>query len=574
MKSSLVSLAMRQEDCNTDDAAAALFNNRSAINGRPFDVSTPSSVQNSWWAIDALVVNHRRESLRLAVIRSSVMTTNAAAWKWLLKTIPAHVEDIIYMEVPTSWLKQLVLKIYSSIRDHEKAVYFLPSHYGIKLLNIRGVVIDFDDYAIPHGKDLRAWTKIITPVVEEILAVWLEFPTAGDSKWKAIYAMNIVDTLGPDFMLLDCVWNTYDSARRSLVQHCLLPESLDIGLYPVLDPSSALRKEVEAIGRMVEDYKAGRLYIYMDYGAQKPLAINCLSEEMKESVDHNRNDFKLYIQQCYSIVFHHANIHNTEMQRRLVEHPDKYSPFREYAPTRTNMNRDDVDGPFSPRYLYTEAGVFSALVCRGVTFGTKFSQTRRTLFTSPKDFDQAVAGLIQDQYCDPGAYGQSNSKRVPGLVNVYWDALKKNPWPGIGGQKQKQLTFEDAYEYFYPTGTKVRFPELGPLGAYLLTVDYVYAGVVEYPTARYLGTLISKLNRAPARALQHLGFVLPKPPGRMTSKQREERLSAFEVGLESTYRLMKESIPIDFHAKAGLDLLVAEHALCKFMRSKFESDTE
>lgn len=489
-------------------------------------------------------------------------------------TIPRFISDIIYLETERDygWLARLVWDILESTRARKLVVVFLPEDYGIDLFSPRGAVISFDEITlpvIPNLEDLAGWRNILTSVVTDILEIWLDFPTDGDSKSRAIYALNIIRTAGSEFLNLDCVWKTYQQAKPSLVSNCVVSQDLDVARYPVLNPSSQLRKEVERIARIVDDYTSGRLYRYSDVSDQNTPLINYASEELKLATERRALDFKRFIRSAFTFFYRRETLENLKLQSLYLKNADKYSPFREYAPTRRNMVADKFNSPFFPPHLHTVEGVFSAIICRAVTFGTPLAREGRTVFYGPADFREAVAGMELTQYCDKGAYGQDNHRRNPDEVETYWNQLQTTAWPGIN--PKKQLSFLACYEYFFVPGAKtVRFPGLGRLGSYLLTADYVYAGLVENPSSAVLGQLIHDLYKGPARALEYLGLVPLRPSGKMTEHVKTTRHGQYKTGLELAFRLVQESIPSEYHSHAGLDLLLTEHGLCKFMRAKKE----
>ncbi|KAF8332548.1 hypothetical protein F5887DRAFT_894346 [Amanita rubescens] len=83
--------------------------------------------------------------------------------------------------------------------------------------------------------------------------------------------------------------------------------------------------------------------------------------------------------------------------------------------------------------------------------------------------------------CNQRAYGIYNKFRSPKLAEHYCEATGKYDWSGY--VENHTVPFTDCYQQFFRPGKAlVRFPQIGPLAAYLLTVNYVYSGIVDLPT--------------------------------------------------------------------------------------------
>lgn len=482
-------------------------------------------------------------------------------------TLPEAIKSIVHPTLPgrkCDWLGRLLNSIRDALTQRDPDANFFPEDYGLSLENARPAVHCFDNYVVPGEEDYDRWIGLYTSVAVDIVEEWLAYPTTGNSRYQAIFVLNLVQTLGVDILLLDTVWEQYQAVTSHLVRSTFIPEFIDITEYPVLDPGSQLRKNVEKISRLVEDYISGRLYRYVDLRTQAGLAISYSSEGLRLVAEERARQFRQFIYDCFVYLFRGESLSNVDLKRILDENEDKFSPFREFGPTMVNMRKSD--GPFSPDHLQTVSGLFSALVCRGITFGTVFSRRGRTVFHSPQDFDQAVAecSLVSkpEHYCDPGAYGQSNHKRSPDLARIYWDRLHKFPWDGL--TTDEPIPFWDAYRYFCPNG-RSRFLELGPLGGYLLTVDYVYSGLVSSPSFEELAELIYKLNKGPANALDYL--VLVPELDEEEASDPDKCKEAYTTAFLRAYDLLKSSIPGEYHREAKIDIFTTEHALCKFGRA-------
>lgn len=574
IKNDVVSIAGHKETFDVAHTVNNLIEFQSSMNDDPFATGSMCAIHNVFSGIEHLEHLEVISSLRSKKLRACIMLTNSAVWNWLLVLLPDMVADIANQRPggQCAWLLHLMSVIRRSLVQGDLGVHFISSDYNVNIFPVRDVVIDFDTYLVPGDSDYAAWTEFYRCVVKEIVEVWLGLPSSGRSRWQGIFVLNILQTLGPEFLYLDYVWNRYRLVNKRMVQSTSLPEQIYVDDYPLLDDTSDLRRNILEISQIVEDYMAGRLDRYLEISSRGAHpgghTIGRASERLKTDYEKTIIAFKTFVLDCFRFTFRGDQLSNQKLQSLLVENADKYSPFREHAPTRINMR--SIDGPFSSANIKTVPGIFSALVCRGVTFGTNFSRLGRTLFTSPDDFQNAVDVCPQvksvKDYCDPRAYGTNNYKRSPNLVNIYWDKLRENPWPGL--DCQENISFDVFYHYLY-TPSPARFVELGQLGAYLLTVDYVYAGLVSAPKVEELARMVCKLDRGPARVLERLGLVClttSEDGTTLNLGDRRRRENQFVEGFILADKMVRDSIPSEYHEEAGLDVFVTEHMLCKFSR--------
>lgn len=576
-----MSLATYKGSFDISGTVDALLDFQDNIVKNPLDMTSIPLFQTAWPSLDVLNRCTKINAIRLRKVRACSMLTNGAAWAWLTSTIPNAIRDIVYQtrEVNCFWLSDIMNTIRDAMLNMlEHDIVFHPSRYNIMLEHIHAVNINLEQYRRPNDKDLEGWTRLYSTVIVEILEGWLRYPVAGQSRWQGLYAINIVRTVGPEFLLLDVVWETYRSANHRLMRSSSIPELLDTSRYSLLNPSSALRLNVMQLAQFVNDYMEGRLYRYAQFDSNSGTFIHYTSETIKTISERRIIYFKNFVLDCFRFLFRGEEMKNKGLKGLLINNPDKYSPFREHAPTRKNMRRKS--GPYEQPALQTLSGLFSALVCRGVTFGTPFSRAGRTLFHSPEDFMVAVQecqAITSGQlvYCDPAAYSvRAAPKRKPSLVNVYWERVQSHPWEGL--TCTAPLPFGSTYEYFRPVSGS-RFPELGNLGAYLITVDYVYAGLILQPDADHLGRFICQMNAESGKALHHLGLVSK------TASQEEEgskkqssskplpvdqaTLEEYARAFSAADKMAKDSIPREYHAEAGLDVFVTEYILCRFLQA-------
>ncbi|KAJ6624023.1 hypothetical protein B0H10DRAFT_1724327, partial [Mycena sp. CBHHK59/15] len=256
----------------------------------------------------------------------------------------------------------------------------------------------------------------------------------------------------------------------------------------------------------------------------------------------------------------------------LHQKMDYLYPFREYAPSR--QRAAGPSGPFTLDRVRTDAGILSALIFRGVTFGTDFFFQYPIFFNDIAHFhqvkDQATANYLEangenppkSYFCDSAAYGPSNHRRVVELADEYANVLRNDSWEAKL-QGREKLPFQECFEWLYGcTPTKA---VLGPLASYLLTADLVYSGSVESPTVDDMAFIIWTLNKGGARGLELLHLISPgKKLKKGWARPKKKECVAAVRGL---YKRILQWMPKGMHNSVGFNLIVLEHCLCKFSRA-------
>jgi hypothetical protein len=262
-----------------------------------------------------------------------------------------------------------------------------------------------------------------------------------------------------------------------------------------------------------------------------------------------------------------SNLTNTQQYPRLVarlqSNPDKYLIFRELAPSRARAKSSI--GPFTPELIRTTIGIFSALVWRGVTFGTEFSVNGPMIFRSAEDFDAVKSHFnkAEEYFCDKAAYGVSNPFRSTQLVHDYWKSLEGDVWGSFSSNRI--IPFLECWKFFLSGQKPPLFPQLGPLAAYLLTADLSYAGVTIPPTIDDIVTIIQEMNKGAVAALDRLRLITPRRQLKRGNGKcnKEECRKAFEFMASRINSL----VPSRLYSSLFVDFILVEHTLCKFSRA-------
>ncbi|KAJ7110199.1 hypothetical protein C8R43DRAFT_904509 [Mycena crocata] len=230
---------------------------------------------------------------------------------------------------------------------------------------------------------------------------------------------------------------------------------------------------------------------------------------------------------------------------------DHKMPFREYGPSYKSVCRDD--GPFSPNWIRTRAGFFSALLFRGVTFHTSFVRNH-TLFEDLDAWETAIDGLPRGNYVTSCTYGGfPNARRAKDAkltARAYWEmsgVAQNLAWL----TRMTPPTFTAFYDFI------LEFPQIGSLSAQLLTADYALHGVVKMPTLREQAILVHSIDKGAVSGLQALGYLPAEGPFAQNKvvEAFEALYNYLDAELLQTEKDMMRFSPI-----------LLEHALCKIGR--------
>ncbi|KAF9521988.1 hypothetical protein CPB83DRAFT_900046 [Crepidotus variabilis] len=405
----------------------------------------------------------RHTSLTLRKQHAGVMTVNYLTWFWLDVYIADQCLKILHnpSQMQSSlWLTLLV----STVKEN----------YSLR--------------------------RIVATIVD-ILRHWLGFSQDDKVSLQAQFIHATIHTFGTEFLFLNQCWQVYQSITRPFFQSkspprdsiCFLePLTAAIKNHPLYDTTSPERSSAAKIAKIIEDYFNGRLSL-SSINEQSAFSGH-LPAQLQDKVDGQTDKFRLFIEDSLRFLDSSPTpYHFPKLQKAFSRFPNKLLPFCELAPSRLHLRGHQ--GPFQPHVIRTTEGIFSAVVWRAITFGTKFAQNHTMQFRSAAHFDQVCEAILatggeavedgKKYFCNGSAYGPHNPSRKVELAHKYWKFLQKGSWSQMLLQKST-LSFQEAYLYF----TGGNFPQLGPLGGYLLVADLTYSGVVQPPTTDEIGVLI------------------------------------------------------------------------------------
>lgn len=521
-------LARKQGSGKDVDPIEMAFRLSSATEEKPFEPATFEIIHDTKMGLDLLLATQMQEYLKLKHIRSCIMLSNRASWLWLEDKITSCTSIILNGNTADCplWMVLLVDEVREWLAGRRTASCFMPSLYGVNASGLKPAALDIQDYQHSRRRT-ESFRSIIIDAVHDIVAAWLDFPLDSNSYWKAIYIDILYQSVGIEATVLDVVWNTYSKITKDAIGSRymnLLPEGSNMSDYELFNRSSRLRQDLRLLSKIVFAFAHGT-QDSQDEGDEVLEGISVV-DHLKKTLQKRLEAFKSFVKSSYYFQLRGQPSGNPAIDRKMREDRDRYMPFREHAPTRLHLT--SPDGPFSPEHVRTLEGLFSAIVNRAITFNTPFLKKGRTLFRSPEDFYAAVDdfGCVEEEeYCDKKAYGkQSNCHKKVELAEQYWDAVTDGPpWPVLAAKAP--IPFINCFNYFYPPSGQLKFQQIGKLASYLLTADYVYAGVVEPPPLEVIAKIIKQNNKGPVSALELLFQATPQTKGLKGKNVSQKQLS-------------------------------------------------
>jgi hypothetical protein len=409
--------------------------------------------------------------------------------------------------------------------------------------------------------------------VVAVVQHWLGFPTEGAYRQKAWFVHALLQEIGQSVLLLDQTWNVYDTIRRSMFS---TPKSNLESFDSVMPLREAARKhclhdpaseENKVLNRITESVLGVcNLKLHINGRSSEP---HNLTSAINSELDRRLTIFCSFVRDAVQVVLHPTRSQNTSpTYKAMLANPDRLLPFREHAPSRIRSKSED--GPFHNSVARTRSGLFSALIWRGITFTAPFSLERKMVFHSLQEFRDEVHDVRCSQkdtayICNKRAYGVYNKYRSPERAQDYWEATGEHDWSNY--VKNNTVPFTECYqEFFRPGKAPVRFPQIGLLAAYLLTVDYVYARIVDPPTLDEIADVVRSINRGAASGLERLGLIGARDKNKRTQVSSMPNVRECRGAVRKIHEVLSSVISIEEQEYLPVDAILVEHILCKFSR--------
>ena len=259
-----------------------------------------------------------------------------------------------------------------------------------------------------------------------------------------------------------------------------------------------------------------------------------------------------------------SNIHR-QLLHEISQDLDFKLPFRIHAPSlHVALNADP--GPFSQDHIRTRSGFFSALLFRALTFSAPIVLEDEQVFF--QDYDDWLAFYKQatDQDEKPvtyfvrnRAYGTPNKHRNPSITESLWFASEVwEEWLDSNEEDGSICPVELFTFLMGQSPCKAKFRNVGPLTAYLLTADYICAGLATMPSVEQMAHIIHSVNKGAVSGLRMLGL-LPRGVQAVTGHD-------VSVATSQLWKYLESSLSDDLKEKMPWNVITLEHSLCKFSR--------
>lgn len=546
----------------------------SSLANDPYSVESTRIITSVWPVLAAQSVIVAENDITNRCLHRDIMLALQAAWSWLnVHCVTATTDFLDGHTVPDSWIVRLAKSLRVTVQNRIQTRDIHPSQFSDRL---PGDVYRYSapriNYMTPQQEDAATLRLTL-----EVVRHWLGFPPYLNNRLKALFVDEMVTHCGPAVLLLDSVWSAYNNVRRMVLVNsppfsasAFTPSVFDVftrelELHPLCIEGSPHQATLQLMARHVDLFTNDKdgIIRYID-----PTTKHIIYPTVA------RNSGMLgtllaYLLELIPLLPMTCRLPVSDMsplQLAVHARPDHLLPFREHAPTRLRFSGDN--SPFSPNVVRTREGLFSALIMRGITFNTEFSRSGPMMFNDVSEWNAVVekhSDLPISYMVNASAYGSCNPHRHTKLAAGYWDAtIFPQPWTEF--VKEGPVSFLSCYKFFLASRPTKRFMEIGTLTAYLLTADYVYAGVVVDPSIEDLAELVSKINRGAVRGLEILGLI-PERGTREDGTKKRAKVSDCLTGLIEAKAYCDHHFTLVQRKDTRFDNIQLEATLCKISRA-------
>ena len=255
----------------------------------------------------------------------------------------------------------------------------------------------------------------------------------------------------------------------------------------------------------------------------------------------------------------HQNSTN-KIIRNVAQRPDFLLPFRQKAPTILRALQTIYS---QHERLCKPEGFWNVLNYRGVFYGSPYAlsddrQWHNNLNEWKRLYESSTKTKKGDKakyYVNIGAYGLSNPGRSITCITSYWN--ERHRWTSF---LQQSPTVTELYEFLSATqqiaGKNVKiFTNIGPLTALLICGDLIEAGIFPMPSIQEWASLIYCVNKGASKGLSKLNLI-------HDTYTKSQLTEAFQT----LHNFLLEHLSQDEQIMMGYNIVMLEHALCKFTR--------
>ncbi|TDL13761.1 hypothetical protein BD410DRAFT_846641 [Rickenella mellea] len=506
--------------------------------------------------------------------RAQAMFAHWRLWVWFIVYLePALDEEILMassphtrMSPPRGWLEDLVKYVARHIGSGEKACQltaaeiFKGSFQAPDFTMRSHTSLDLHAVIVPH---------IRTQCIDAI-TFWLGFGTRRSrSVWRlqgAVIGAIFNVFQGSGVLLSPTVWRAYSWPES----FAFPPNSNNLSSEDQIDnlcESLCMRRRKDPLISPIFAHFDSIVQLHLPelhssfYVATGQPLVHGPSLQQKSA-----EKVVAFMRDLYPILYKDPNSYS-DLCNHVVMDIDKYSPFRELAPSRAMILTSPC---YAHPAIYTRLGFFNALVFRAITYGADFlRKDKAKYFLSAIDFQSQVdlnrlkgGDRSHNKYfCRANAYGNATNRSLAN-VPLLWD--KSDLWENFirpYHTAHELVPFHAMQQWIL----KAKFKGVGDLTAFLLAGDLMYANVVSAPSPDSIGSTIIRFGKGPFSALKRLQVIGSKlTPGAEFADEDSPQVQAFVQLYHAVGELLLER---EMELIGGFDVIIFEHTLCKMSRS-------
>lgn len=539
-----------------------------AILTDPNYASNLRTFPENWKLIERYGARSGQSALHARLLRHQYFTSYLLAWQWLVRFVNhalkmhEEFEDDDQHAEPTAWY----VKVIGRIKYQKKitAPYTIsPAEVGCPIEGVSPITVASTAPRYAYSDEIQEDTF---DQAFHIFSHWLGFPTDPDFYYKAYFLHLVSVYISPHALYLEITDLAFCHFKSRVVGIRRLKRSLcasDFGdflvhlkLHPSTLKASPIKAALDQIGAIFEK-------CYQSFAIPPtwlPVRLRLFTRFITITAQ--------LIPHQGAVVANLGRIPHT-----ISLNPDFYLPFREIAPSLSKALSANP-GPYASTHLKTRAGFFSALIFRALTFAAPIAKEDGIFFFQDLEhwngvYDEALQSGLNDDYVRKiNAYGQPNFHRQPSIVPQLWESSEV--WEDMLKKLRKDDDGKiDPVDFFqFMVGKKgVKFANISSLTAYLLTADYVAAGLVGPPSFDAMAGLIVDISKGALQGLRDLGL-LPQ------SRTHKVGKPDVELALQKLWAYLEEHLEEEVKTQFNFNLVFLEHALCKFTRLNINVATD
>ncbi|KAI0071318.1 hypothetical protein K474DRAFT_1679497 [Panus rudis PR-1116 ss-1] len=462
-----------------------------------FSIAAVTCVPRIWSTLNSIKVSSARRRLETRRNEYLELSGYLQLWSWLQDISRYGVEklDAHGQATEGTWIAKLAAKVYQH-------------HFARTPIELRAQ--DYLDgwqpllYEENPSRKLLSTQEVRSKTLEtlqHVLALWLDFcPTKEFSQSYARFHLlaALVDNTHPNILLLESVVKAF----RGILTHLLSPRCLKyirlehiqeftdmLTRHPIALPDTPHRRMLATLGDLCL-HESGHSQSLTPQSVNPPLTIQ-------------HQHIPRFLELAGLWLLDASSILPDSLVSKLRIGFD-HLPFRESVPPRTSF-LFEKNPPIDLLQLRTRSGLFSLLVWRIITYGTKSVDDGLVAYHNLSHWTETVqsSSTVSHYLFLPDAYGAGlDDSRQSGVQNAgaLWDATAG--WEEFL-QSRDRISLQDLFNFLIEQECHC----LDVYFCYTIAADCVYAGLVDDPSPKEVGYMVWKLQSHSFLCLQRLGLL-------------------------------------------------------------------